>query len=199
MFTLQIDTDLLQKGAALVGATEKQLEAATTSTLRKVKKRIETRIKRRAAKELRIPQRAIGDRFFSNNINPGESVLKVWIGTWAVSPYSIGSPAQTLRGVRVGRRSYPGAFLANIYTTQEKVWIRLHSPHYSPDLYPTKYRSGDRGLAGLRGRFPVVRAAVPIDGVVSDVVELEGDAIMEDFEKLFLQELNYQVNVKGQA
>ena len=199
MFTLQVDNDLLQKGAALVGATEKQLEAATTSTLSKVKKRIETRIKRRAAKELRMPQRAIGDRFFSNTISPGDSVLKVWIGTWAISPYSIGSPAQTLRGVRVGRRSFPGAFLAKIYTGTEKVWIRLHSPHYTPDLYPTKYRPGDRGLTGLRGRFPVVRAAVPIDGVVSEVVELEGDAIMEDFEKVYLQELNYQVNVKGNA
>ena len=74
--------------------------------------------------------------------------------------------------------------MAKIYTGTEKVWIRLHSPHYTPDLYPTKHRPGDRGLAGYNGRFPVVRAAVPIDGVISDVVELEGDAVRFDGARL---------------
>jgi hypothetical protein len=81
------------------------------------------------------------------------------------------------------------------------VWIRLRSKHYSPELYPTKRRPGDRGLGdqGLRGRFPVVRAAVPIDEVLERVVDRDGDAISEEFLKVLTQELNYYTNIRGKA
>lgn len=198
MVRLEFDNSLLEKGANLVNATEQQIETARASALRKMRKRIETQIKRRAAKKLRIPQKAIADRFFSDKVEPGDDELKVWIGTWAVSPFSLGSPAQTARGVKAGRRSYQGAFLGEVYTSETKVWIRLRSPHYSPELYPTRTRPGDRGMS-RGGRFPVVRAAVPIDAVIGEIVTNEGDEIAAEFEKVFLQELNYQVNVKGLA
>ena len=203
MLGIAIDNAPLDEMIDALGATDKEAEAARTSTLRKIRKRIETRVKRQAAKKLRIPQRAIGDRFFSNRIEPGDDVLKLWIGTWNLSPFSIGMPTAygvpgKSGGVRVGRRTYPGAFLGRIYSGQTKVWIRLGSKHFSRDLYPTRYRPGDRfGDPSLRGRFPVVRAAVPIDGVIEEVLDQEGDAIAADFERVFFQELNYQVNVKG--
>lgn len=98
----------------------------------------------------------------------------------------------------MGQRSFPGAFLGKIYSGTEKVWIRLGSRHYSPDLYPTKYRPGDRGVSELRGRFPVVRAAVPIDGIMQDLVDTLGDDYAKEFETIFVRELNYETQVKGQ-
>lgn len=197
MITIEVDSSILEEGANLVNATEQQIGDALTSALRKMRKRIETQLKRRAAQKLRMPQKAISDRFFSNAIKPGDDELKVWIGTWAVSPFAIGSPSQNARGVKVGRRSFPGAFLGKIYSGDTKVWIRLHSPYYSPELYPTKKRPGDRGGEDRPGRFPVVRAAVPIDAVLQEIITKEGDDIAADFQKVLLQELNYQVNVKG--
>ncbi|KJS00890.1 MAG: hypothetical protein VR65_10815 [Desulfobulbaceae bacterium BRH_c16a] len=202
MLQLTIDHSLLDHLAKMAGAADFQAEAARTSTLRKMRRRIETYIKRRAAKSLRIPQKALEGRFFSTSLEPGADTLRVWIGTWDISPYSIGSPAVygipgKSGGVRVGRRLYPGAFLAKIYTTEEKVWIRLHSKHYSPELYPTRHRPGDRGWTEHRGRFPVVRAAVPVDSVIRDVISQDGEILAREFEKVFMQELNYQVNVKG--
>lgn len=202
LLALDIDQEMLERRADLAGATDQQLRAAITSALRKMETRVETRIKRRAAKTLRIPQRSLENRFFSKSIQPGDSELKVWIGTWHLSPFAIGSPRTygtpcRSGGVKVGGRTYPGAFLAKIYTVEEKVWIRLSSKHYSPELYPTKYRPGDRGLGGDKSRFPVVRAAVPIDDVMRDVIEQEGPQILQEFDKVFLAELNYQVNVKG--
>lgn len=196
MLEFDVDTSAIDEIARRMAATDGQVELARTSALRKVNKRLETSLKRLTAKALRIPVRSIGDRFFSNSIAPGDDELRVWIGTWDVSPYSIGTPAQNSRGVRVGQRSYPGAFLAKIYG-QQKVWIRLHSKHYAPDLYPTRYRPGDRGGSDLRGRFPVVRAAVPIDSVMRDLLAKEGPDIATEFAKVFAQELNYQVFVKG--
>lgn len=202
MLSLTIDDTLLQQRIDLVGATDDQINAARASALRKMNKKVETVFKREAAKRLRIPQRAIAGRFFSANVALGDEEMRVWIGTYSVTPFAIGAPRAygvpgRSGGVRAGRRVWPGAFMAKVYSGQEKVWIRLHSKHYSPELYPTSYRPGDRGAGDSRGRFPVVRAAVPIDAVMRDVVEKYGDDFGNEFEVVFLRELNYQVNVKG--
>ncbi len=197
MLAIAINQELLDRRADIAGATDRQIEAARTSALRKMRKRIETTVKRRVATRERIPQRALEGRFFSNNVQPGDDELQVWIGTWSISPFAIGNPVQNARGVRAARKSYPGAFIASIYGGVNKVWIRLYSKHYDPNLYPTKYRPGDRGLGSNTGRFPVVRAAIPIDDTVKTVLEMESESIARDFEKVFLAELNYQVNVKG--
>ena len=196
MLKVKIDNDLLDRGSAVVEATNKQVYKARTRALIRLRKHVETALKREAAKQLRIPQKAIADRFFSNAITDVDEVLRVWFGEWNIDPYSIGTPRQTVRGVRAGRRSYRGAFLGSVYTPEEKIWIRLRSPHYSPDLYPAGYRPGDRGMA-RDNRFPVVRAAVPVDGVMEKVVLELGDSFALFFERTFLSELNYQVNVKG--
>ena len=204
MVDVQVDPSAIREVIRQFGSTEKQVDLARASALRKMRKRIETGVKRVAAKELRMPQRALGGRFFSNAIKKGDDVLKVWIGTYPVSPFDLGAvrlygiPGKT-GGVKAGRRTYRGAFLASIYTAQEKVWIRLHSKHYSPELYPTNRLPGDRGLDGSRGRFPVVRAAVPIDAVMEQVVEREGPSILAEFERVFIQELNYYTNIRGKA
>jgi len=206
MLAFEVDMAVLDQLIERMAATDHQIELARTSALRKMRKRFETRVKGLAAKKLRMPQKALADRFFSEKIDPGDDELRLWVGTWNVSPFSIGSvsvygtPGKT-GGVKAGRRTYRGAFIGSIYSGEQKVWIRLHSPHYSPELYPTKYRPGDRGLGdtGLRGRFPVVRAAVPIDAIISEVLRTEGDSISQEFVKVFEQELNYYVNVKGNA
>lgn len=202
MLEVSIDQELLNSRADLLGATDMHIEDARISALRKMRKKIETLVKRRAAEVLDMPQRALGDRFFSDSVEPGDHELTVWVGTWGLSPFAIGAPEVygvpgKSGGVEVRKRKYPGAFLSQVYTPETKVWIRLYSKHYSPALYPTNYRPGDRGVGGLQGRFPVVRAVVPIDDVIRTVFDLEGDQIAKDFEKLFLAQLNYQVNVRG--
>lgn len=194
---LDLDMTIIDEMIDIAGATDRQLDRARARALRKMKTTVETRVKREAARKLNIPQKGIADRFFSKALQPGDDELKLWIGTWDVDPFSIGAPQQSPFGVRVGRRSYPGAFLAKIYSNKEKVWIRLHSKHYSNELYPTRYRPGDRGLATLRGRFPVVRAAVPIDDIIRDVLDKQSGFFTEQFQAILQRELNYEVNLKG--
>jgi hypothetical protein len=199
IFDLSITSDALDEMADLAGATDRQFDTARARALRKLQTTIETKIKREASRKLNLPQRAIGDRFFSNNIQPGDEELKVWVGTWDIEPFSIGAVSQSKFGVRVGRRSYPGAFLARIYSGKEKVWIRLHSKHYSSDLYPTRKRPGDRGLQPLKGRFPVVRASVPIDEIMAEVIDNQSGFFAAQFKEIFQRELNYEVNIKGRG
>lgn len=197
MLDIVIDNDLFDQQADLMGATDLQLENARISALRKMRKTIKSMVLRQVAAEHRIPQKALEGRIFFSSLDGGEEELQTWIGTWNISPFAIGIPRQDQKGVRVGRRSYPGAFLASIYGSSDKVWIRFHSEHYDPGLYPTDYRPGDRGVGGNRGRFPVVRASIPVDGTVKRVMEQNGDYLGRQFEKTFIRELNYQVNVKG--
>lgn len=205
MIDVQVDQQAIDEIIRSFASTPKQVALARASALRKMRKRIETAVKRQAAKELRMPQKALGGRFFSNKIKTGDDVLTVWIGTQPVSPFNLGTvgiygePGRPSSGVMVGRRKYKGAFLATIYTAQQKIWIRLHSKFYSPELYPTKRRSGDRGWTELRGRFPVVRAAVPVDAILEQVVERDGEEILDQFVTVFMQELNYYTNVRGKA
>jgi len=208
MIDVSVDPAAVQEVIRRFGSTIDQVELARASALRKMRKRVETAVKRAASKELGMPQKALGGRFFSNKIKKGDDVLKVWIGTQPVSPFKLGAvgvfgePGRPFSGVMVGKRKYRGAFLASIYTSRQKIWIRLNSKFYSPELYPTMKRSGDRGLSddpSLKGRFPVVRAAVPIDEVLEAVVDRDGDTILADFEKVFIQELNYYTNVKGKT
>jgi hypothetical protein len=200
MLHITIDETLFDRIGEMMGATDREIDAARTSSLRKMRKRTETHIKRRAAKILGIPQKALAGRFFSNFIEPGGDALKVWIGAWNIEPNSIGTPKiygtpGKSGGVRVGRRSYPGAFLAKIYTEEVKTWIRLRSSHFDQALYPTGLQHGSQASKG-QGRFPVVRAAIPIGEVISTVLDQDGPLFEEDFEKVFINELNYQVNVK---
>lgn len=201
MFALEIDKAAIDALVRQLPATEEQTRKAGTSALRKFRKRFATRIKRAAAKKARIPIKGLGDRFYSSKVEPGDEELTLWIGAWNVSPFSIGGPSAygvpgKTGGVKAGRRRWRGAFIRPIYSGEEKVWIRLHSKHYSPELYPTKYRPGDRGL-GRDSRFPVVSAAIPVEGAIEEVLATEGPALAEEFEKLFLQELNYYAVVKG--
>lgn len=201
MINIGLDTRQLDEIAKKLAGTEEQICSARTRALRKTAMHVRTLVKKAVASRERIPQKAIASRFIIPRMPKGADEITVWMGTWNVSPFAIGQPTQTRLGVRAGRRSYRGAFLKKIYTGTEKVWIRLRSPHYSPDLYPTQkqHHAGYRGnlAPGQTGRFPVVKAAIPIDQTVNDVVDKNADAIQAEFLKKFEQELNYEVFFKG--
>jgi hypothetical protein len=199
-----IDPRSVEALAAEIGAVGNQIEAARLSALRKMRKRIITKVKRSLAERLQISQKAVADRFFSRYVAPGADELEVWIGTWALSPFSLGLPQRygvpgKTGGVKVSRRTYRGAFMAKVFSSpREKVWVRLHSAHYRAELYPGKYYNpGIRSQHATTGRFPLVKATIPVNDDVIRTLDQLGDEIAADFEVLLRQELNYQVNVKG--
>ena len=201
MLKIDINQAAIERMIAVTEATEQQIEKARVSALRKVRTPIRRAVLQAVAKERRIPQKSIESRVYAGAVPDGADSMQIWFGTWNVSLFEAGSPKQTKTGVSVGRLRYPGAFISRIYSAREQVWIRLHSKHYSPELYPTKQRPGDRGLteAGLRGRFPVVRAAIEIDEIVQKVLQDSAELFRQRFMTIFSQELNYFVNIKGAA
>ncbi len=198
---LDVQFDKAIEDALIAGlvAMPRRIKFARARALRKTGIFVRKQIRREAAKALNMPQKAISDRFFLSRIRPDDDTARLYIGTWNVDPRSLGTPAQTALEVQVGRRFYRGAFLAAIYSGQEKVWIRRKSKYYSAALYPVRKRISPRtgGMpAELRNRFPVIRAAVPIDAVLAKVVRRDEGEISSRFRKVLLQEINYEVNVR---
>lgn len=185
--------------AAGLVAMPRQLMFARTRALRKTGTFVKNQVKKAAAKSLRIPQRSIADRFYLSRIKPGDDAATLWIGTWNVDPHSIGTIRSSIKSrvLYAGTKKYQGAFYARISSSKYKVWIRKRSRHYSPDLYPVSRRKNQGSVPPeLRHRFPVVRAAVPIDGVLQKVIRRDEAEIAARFKKTLLQEINYEVNVR---
>lgn len=204
LLALDIQFDAAKAEAALQGLfpSVEQLQRARARALRKAGKHMSVEIKRSAAKKLRVPQKSIADRFYLSKVDQNSDAVNLWIGAWGISPYSLATPVQTETGVMVPAspgRSYPGAFLAAIYSGKEQIWIRKKSKHYSPALYPVVGKKHAGSVPSeLRHRFPVVRAAIPFDDAV--LASMHRDVlkgIEEFFQKTLLAEINYEVAVKG--
>lgn len=189
-----------------------QVRRARARALRKTQTWFKTRVRRELAKKARVPVKSVADRFYTSMVRPKDAEAKIWAGAWNLDAAGTGKPRQVggrsfkgkkartqLAGVKVGnRRFYRGAWIGSPYGGREKVWIRLSSSWFSRGLYPTEYRAGSRfGDSGLRGRFPVVRAAIPIEEELERLFDQYGDQAETEFFKRFSQELNYELNVKG--
>ena len=201
---LKVDKAAFDQVEGATQATEQQVIQAVTNSLRKLSKHISTIVKRETAKKARVPQKALGRRIYASPVNQGDSKMTVWVGTYPIEAFNVGTPIGygvpgKSGGVKVGRMRYPGAFIARIYTADKKVWIRKGSKHFSSDLYPTKKRGGSRLSTGLSGRFPVVRAAILVDDIVELVFIKNSTEFESFFAKTFSRELNFQVNIKGSA
>lgn len=197
MIKIEIDDDDIERTAAeFATATAKMVKAARLRALRKTVRWFGGQILRVVAKKERMPLRALHNRVFVHQVKPDAESASVFIGTAPVDVTRFGNPVQTPKGVRVGRQSYRGAFLGRVYTGQEKVWIRQASRFHDPARYPTIRRSGDRGAfsdASLMGRFPVVRAAVPINEAVESVAGMLESDVRPRFLNDFRHELNFEV------
>lgn len=192
------DKSAIEAMIANYGATDKQARKAAVSALRKLRKNVQTLVKRQVAKKENIPQKALNKRVYGSKVDD-DAVLTIWVGTKDVMPHQIGNQVQDAKGVKVGRyRAWTGAFIANPFRSGEAVWIRMSSKHYTPALYPSAdWRAKVPGKQG--NRFPIVKVGVPIEESVAEVIEGNQQEIMDLFMRRLDQELNYYVNVRGRS
>ena len=182
-------------------ATEKELNAAVKRAIRKVSLWLKRQIARGISRETGIAQKALRARLHHIMYTRRDLRAVVWLGLNAVPAHLTGTPRQSARGVRVAKRSYPGAFHARVYGEEQKVWIRRASKHFDPQLYPYNKRSSRRWGAlsdEQAGRFPVVLARVPIKDVGERVAEREYARVDKRLLTLIRQELNFEIFVKGE-
>jgi len=195
----------LKETTKFLNGTPRQMAVASTRAIRSTLAWTKTRIKRDGAKALKAPQKAITSRILTQKIRNGATSGKLWAGTWNISPFAVGVPQQIggrtskgkaarsrLGGVGVGRsRFYRGAFLGNVYGGKPSIWIRKSSRHYTPSMY------GGKPGRTVSGRFPVTKATIRIDDLMTQVFDRDEGPIRAEFHKRLQKEINYAVNVEG--
>lgn len=107
----------------LIEATAKQLDQAVSRALRKTGAWLRTHSVRELGRELGIVQAPLRQRFkLYPRLKDGE--VKVWVGLRPLSVHYLGNPRQTVDGVRVGRKTFDGAFINPMRSRHKLVWRR---------------------------------------------------------------------------
>lgn len=193
MITIDVESRI-EQAARGVGAIEPEIRVARARALRKTARWLRREALRYVAAKERIPQKRLARRVFVSRVGNDDDTARVWFGLNPVDAVTIGTPRQTARGTRVGRRFYRGAFVARIYTSREKVWIRKSSRYYDPALYPVmRRRHVEFAPEGevRRGRFPVVRAAIDVGEHFEKFLETAEGRVADEFVRRFDQEIRY--------
>jgi hypothetical protein len=198
MATLHVTPQGLDRAIARVDAMPAQIARAVRRATRKAAKQTEPFVRSGMAGTLETTQRAVKARVSSRMIRDAGVV---WIGLNPLVPTHLWKTvSQNKAGVQAGPQFFRGAFLASIYSSDRKVWMRRASPHWDAERYP--YKPTGRGFSGevSRGRFPVVLGRVPLDiPEMHDVVRQAADRAGQILPRILGQELNYEVNVRGGA
>lgn len=161
-------------------SVEPPVRRAVTRTVRKVTNSITKVIASEIAKGSRVPVKALtkggstgrGRRVVSYFRDDGLTGA-VWVGYNPIKAGYVGTPVQQVRGARVGRHTFPGAFDATMRSGHRSIFVRTG-----------------------KGRLPLEEKLVSIDIAPGVVAEAQAQARTR-LSDVLLQELNYEINVKG--
>lgn len=198
---VNVDVKGINVVAKRLGATRKNVTVARARAIRATLKHVRMLVRRDAAKALKVPQKVLNKRLVTTKIKNTDAAGKLWAGTWDISPFALGAPSSDLKtkAIKVGSRTYRGAFMKPIFTSEPNIWIRLRSKYYKPDLYPASRKHSGAGSlpASLRHKFPVVKAAIRVDDTMATVFAREEKDIKDFFDRQLQSQINYAVNIEG--
>lgn len=140
-----------------------------------------------------IPRRALTHHGRSKRIHASQSKSSsqfsptglVWIGYNPISVSKLGKIKQAGDGTRVGKRIFPGSFIATMPSGFISSFHRAKNARIRPS-------TNMWGITSL----PIEEDKVNIDGAVNAAKQIEFIARIR-LKQLVAQELNYELNVKG--
>jgi hypothetical protein len=196
---ITLEMDKLSGLQSLLVAGNANVQKAGTRAIKSTLLYIQGLVKKDAAAELNVPQKALTKRMFISNIKNGDQQGRFWAGTWNVSPFVFGPPIQASQGVFDARgMQYAGAFIKRIFG-YENIWIRLRSKFYDPNLYPGhRNKPATNTLPReLNSKFPVAKASIEIIDAIEKVFRQDEENIRYEFDKRLRAEVNFALNVEG--
>ena len=171
-FYTSFDTSEL---AETLGALPEQVRTAATWAARHTRDWLRSQVLRDLNETLGTKKKQLKMRFRKggngrNTMSKHSSMATLWIG---VNPMGVEALKHKLRqtknGVRVGKRFFPGAFVADVYGAgQESAWKRLG-----------------------RKRVPLMKMMVPIQPEVEEILPHYIDEAAKKFEERFEHDLKY--------
>lgn len=182
--------------------TPAAITRATQRALRKLGQWLLRKVQRDVSKTEHIALNVLRHRFrvyADSRVKIGLAV-KAWFGTRPIPADRLGNPRQTRTGVRVGKRSFPHAFLASMYNVgagekRKGVWQRVETAGSDKRIADPQAR--ERIGKKVDGRFPIFKPKIVIDDAVRAALRGLESELEARFMTLLKQELNYE-NLKAQ-
>ena len=122
--TIDIDEQDFASMTRALNLTEKRIYAAAYRAIRKTSMWVRTHLARTLSKELQIVQKIIRQRLRVYMQDRRALQGKVWLGMYKIRASRLGHARQTRAGVNVGRRRFPGSFVAKMPTGHIDVFTR---------------------------------------------------------------------------
>ena len=188
---------------------ESKVAIAVKRAIKKVGTWLRTHSVREIGKALKIKQSIIRNRYHFKQRGKGNTEkLDIWVGLLAVAAHHAGKGVQGRTGTRIAGRQYKSAFIAKIYGSEERVFIRSaankREGHFTLGDKAQKEkrrlrdaRSARHLPAGLKGRFPVEVIGIDISEVGLEVLERYEKRLNKRYGEILQQELNYALNIEN--
>lgn len=182
---LQIDTNeygaVLRAFKTLPGEVNK----AEIRALNKTAAWVKTQASRETSRAAKVAGRVVRNRIRILRADNRRSFAKVWYGLNPIPARLLGKVRQTQRGVRAGRHSLPGAFVASFKSGRTGVYQRAQ---------PARRWSAGRPHSSTPN-LPLQESVLQLDGTeVQRAINRIYARAGERFVTLLRQELNYIIN-----
>lgn len=145
-------SDIVRSLKVIPGAALRASRRATSKTLTTLRRAVLRDIAGKAG----IPQKILAGRVFIKRPTAQKNRGLLWVGVKPIPAHRLGEPRQTKKGVRVGRRSFPDAFIWQpgktklVFRRKDKRRLPIQLEQIELDSDSRKY------LELARDRYPVV-------------------------------------------
>ena len=172
--------------ASIAGLSAATRRAATRAQ-NKVAKQIGASAARAIAKANQLPVKALRKRLRVKRAKPDDDQgALVWVGTLPIAASQAGAVRETRSGAKAGRHSFPHGFVGTVSGGFRSVFERKG----------TSQRWSKGRLRTSSPNLPIAEGRIVLSGVEGARANAlhEGE---ERYRAAMIQELNYELNVKG--
>ncbi len=197
---IDLDFDLVVDDLTLgLDRSSRAVRLALKRAVRKTLMAVRTYLLRMASKSSGVSQKKLKS-YKRVSLKVDGSQGEVWLGFNPLPLHEAGRVSWSRRGigVRVGGRTYAGAFYKAVYGSEKKAWIRSarnrqegHAT-YHPQR---KYKSfGSGGSTPSHGRFPVELLGISMEDAAEEADRRLEQFARDRFRKIFEHELEYALD-----
>ena len=171
MILVRVERDELFSVQRMLNATNAQIERAGTRAMNKTLKWIGSNARHEIAQKHDIPLKSLKGRVRLSNAKPGKARAIAWFGIGDMRAIFAGA-RQNARGVQARSHFFQSAFIA--------------TPYGHLNVFKRKGKE----------RFPIIVQKIPLEhaeGILERVAQHAPDRLRS----IYVQELNYELNVRG--
>lgn len=186
--TITVQVEGIEDVLSRFDALPKEMNKASRRAIRKTIAQVRTQIAREAAQQVKVPVRVFKKFRSRGGLFKKSLGGKVWFGLNPIKASYLGRMSVWKRGKdpKAGKYSFPGAFLATVGGAHTSIFRRQAALTRHSEGRPKHWQPN----------LPIYEVEQEI-GFLEDEIARNHPGVSQLFRKNLEQELNYEVNVRG--